>query len=49
MKVTGRPEDAVALTVSGVASNVLLPGAANAIVWLALATVKLWSTLGAAA
>ena len=49
MKVTGRPEDAVALTVSGVASNVLLPSVVNVIVWLALATVKLWSTLGAAA
>ena len=50
-KLTGKPDDAVALTVNGADPNTLLLSAPKVIVWLcnALVTVKLWSTFGAAA
>jgi hypothetical protein len=50
-KVTGSPDDAVAFTVKGLALSARLINEPNVIVWLDStgATVKLWSTSGAAA
>ena len=48
-KVTGKLDDAVALTVNGAAPNALLPKAPKVIVWLVSPTPKLWSMFGAAA
>lgn len=47
-KETASPEVAVALTDIGVWSSRVVGGAVNVMVWLALAIVKLRSTLGAA-
>ena len=46
-KVTGRPEDALALSVDGTPTSVCASGG-KVMVWLAGLTLKLWLTLGAA-
>ena len=48
-KLTTKPEDAAALTVNGALPSCLSIRGANVIVCAALATAKLWLTLGAAA
>jgi hypothetical protein len=47
--VTTRPEDAVALSAKGLAPRVWSARLANAMLWLAEATAKVWLTGAAAA
>ena len=49
-KLTGNPDDAVAVTENGEVPNVRVASAPKVMVWpwSALVTVKLWLTLGAA-
>jgi hypothetical protein len=42
--VTGRPEEAVAVSLNGAVPSALLTRAGKVIVWLAAVTVKSWST-----
>ena len=49
VNVTGSPEDAVALTVTGDWMSVLLPGLVKLMVWVARETVKETVFCGAAA
>lgn len=44
-KLTGRPDEAVALTVNGGSLAILSASGPNAIVWLAFATVRLFVPL----
>ena len=48
LKLTARPDDAVALTVTGDCASVLLVSATKVTVWLAFDTLKLRLTNGAA-
>ncbi len=47
VNVTGSPEEAVAVTVTGLAASVLVPMTGNVMVWATFATVKLRLTGGA--
>ena len=49
VKLTARPEDAVALTANGAVPTVWFERAPKVMVWLALVTWKLWLTEGAGA
>jgi hypothetical protein len=48
VKLTGNPDDAVALTANVPAAMASLESVSNVIVWLSGVTVKLWLTDGAA-
>jgi hypothetical protein len=48
-KVTGKPDDAVALTANGGVPNACPLNVPKVMVWLPLETVKLWLTLVAGA
>jgi hypothetical protein len=47
-KLTGRPDEAVALSAAGVVPIAALASGAKVMVWLGWVTVKLWLTGGAA-
>jgi hypothetical protein len=49
VKLTARPEDAVALTINGAVPNAWFERAPNVMVCTSGVTVKLWVTCGAAA
>ena len=49
LKLTSKPEEAVAASVNGAVPNARLLKAPNVIVWLPLVTWKLWLTGAAAA
>jgi hypothetical protein len=49
LRLTGRPEDAVAFRVKAALFNAWFAGAVNVIVWVASVTVNCWLTDGAAA
>jgi hypothetical protein len=48
VKLTARPEEAIALTVKGGSLVVLSASALKVIVWSAFAMLNVWGTLGAA-
>jgi hypothetical protein len=47
-KLTGKPDEAVTLTVNGAVPNTRFASAPNAMVWVACVTWKLWLTAVAA-